>query len=419
MELSDLDEDTINNFSQLTIENMFPNHIYYPTQIELPESTIDVKMTDSKETNYHFLPKSKSFFFVKDVDIYDIKTFHNLLGVCGGSYLKIYNAEINDEILSFQVPKGNLFALAFSANNELTEIFCVFGGEEPVIRVVNIMEGNETSQLIGHRSEIYDLKFSPKEVGILLSSSKDCTVRLWNIMNGNQICIFGGPKSYLADVLSIDWHMTGELFVSSGVDNSVKIYSISKSIQSMIDLSKDNQKIKTILKHIPLYSCNEIHHDYIDCVRFNGNFVISKSVNGVIKEWLPMFNKEGHYFFLVNTYIYLCKEKLRIVKFEFVMERNMLFIANEFGKIFFFNTQAEKEKPKDEYHFTMDYTSVHDTKKEKLIRTIAYSENYNCIFAGNYQGDLMRIQIGDNGETSKTQMELRSDNHNNNIRQIE
>lgn len=407
MELSEIDEETIIYFSSLTLNDMFPNSIFYPTQIDLPEITSDFKK--SKKMIDYKLDINGNLNFGNDTKIYNMKTMHNILGVCGGSYLKIYNIETFDLVLFFQVPKGNLFALAFNGNTKLSEINCVIGGEEPVIRVISVMNANEIHQLIGHRSDIYDLKFSPKEEGILLSSSKDCTIRLWNINNCNQICIFGGPSSHLSDVLSIDWHMTGELIVSSGIDNSVKIYAINKTIQALINKSLRSLPIKTILKNKPLYSCNEIHHDYVDCVRFHGNFIISKSVDGVIKEWLPTFNKEGNYFFLINTYTYSCHEKIFNVKFELDMEKKLLFIGNEVGQIFMAHIVDCENMLIDQYHFTSQATLKLETNSENLIRCIAYSDAYNCIFVGTEKNNVLKINITKGNQLTK---DVQQDNTN-------
>ena len=49
-------------------------------------------------------------------------------------------------------------------------------------------------QLYGHRSEIYTLKFYNLNYKILISGSNDSTIRIWNIITGEQLVLFGGPQ---------------------------------------------------------------------------------------------------------------------------------------------------------------------------------------------------------------------------------
>ena len=114
------------------------------------------------------------------------------------------------EIQTYELKNGKLYtlSLAYLENNPIAAV----GGTSLIIRIFDFMEEKEIIQLIGHKNEIYDLKFHPKEIYLLLSASKDTSIRLWNMLTQTQICIFGGPLGHQAEVLSLSWHESGEYF---------------------------------------------------------------------------------------------------------------------------------------------------------------------------------------------------------------
>ena len=51
--------------------------------------------------------------------------------------------------------------------------------------------------------DIYDIKAKPNEPHLILSASKDFSIRLWNLNSFKQIAIFAGHRGHFAEVLSI------------------------------------------------------------------------------------------------------------------------------------------------------------------------------------------------------------------------
>lgn len=429
-----------------------------------------------------FFNKFTSFFFSKknpSNNLYDLFSE------------EIFFEDSNEEFYCMEKSSTN-----HSYSKKTIDILAV-GGTGCIIKIIDLSNKKPYRKLIGHRNDIYDLKFYPNDGNILLSASKDNSIRLWNITNCLQIGIFAGPKGHSADVLSIDWHLSGEYFVSSGIDNTIKIWQIyddmsdniklsykfvdkktkideidldnlnpkdsskdfefegigsnskgkkarnsktpskrknkkdfetkkeskdSKHLNSnnsnkkernseknsktnpinLIDLTdkkekeKGNQKPKkhkfsTIITTKCIFSTRTVHENYVDSVKFNGNFVISKSVDGVIREWMPVFNKESDFHYIINTYTYDTKEYLWYVRLTIDPERRFIATGNSQGKLFIFNINEDtnEEMPED-MEFDYFYNNTHDyvvnTGVKKLVRSVKIFGN--LIALGNSDGSI-------------------------------
>jgi len=154
----------------------------------------------------------------------------------------------------------------------------------------------------------------------------------------------------------------------------------------------NKKKVKTLLKSLPYFSCNDIHDNLIDCIKYNNRFIISKSVDGIIKEWLPFQDKNGqNSFFLINIFVFNTKQLILGIKFCFV-EDNII-VGNEMGQIFLFNKrQTEMNKEVNNHHFFQNnYTqvvNVNDRNEDILLKNINYNSFYNLLFFGGNNGEV-------------------------------
>jgi len=151
-------------------------------------------------------------------------------------------------------------------------------GERGIIKIIDTVYRRLFLTLSGHGDSIYDIKVSPCDTWLLLSASKDESIRLWNIMNATCIAIFTGHEGHKSSVLSISWHPLGKRFVSSSMDTSIKIWNLdthpiqenivkshSISPRSMMVQEGDAENtitFKPVFEQLPIFSTNKMHIDY-------------------------------------------------------------------------------------------------------------------------------------------------------------
>jgi len=232
-------------------------------------------------------------------EIYDIKFFSDLyLATCGSSIVFIYEVnKLNHSLivkLSYndQDSNENFYCLEYSECNNTSPLLLI-AGKNGIIKGINCINYELEIILQGHGNSINDLKVHPVDDGLLLSASKDESIRLWNLRTSVCIAIFAGILGHRGEVLSIDIHLEGNCFVSAGMD-SIKIWNLEDpDLSHTIDLSyteprrQNNLVFLTHSQQQPLYSTESLHRDYVDCVRFYGNFILSKSIKNRVVLWLP------------------------------------------------------------------------------------------------------------------------------------
>ncbi|KAL7536498.1 hypothetical protein ACHAXR_007203 [Thalassiosira sp. AJA248-18] len=192
-------------------------------------------------------------------------------------------------------------------------------GTRGVIKVIDTYRRCLFMTLSGHGNDITDLKFSPTNEWLLLSSSKDDSIRLWNLQRGVNVAVFTGHNGHRGQVLSVSWHLSGTKFASCGMDNMIKLWKVfdgdkekgkgghveaalKKSFSVIPDDWDQNEngreqvcqtkKFGTVFQQFPYFSTNKAHNNYVDCVQFVGDLILSKSVSNKVILWKPLFNNE-------------------------------------------------------------------------------------------------------------------------------
>ncbi len=255
------------------------------------------------------------------------------------------------------------------------------GGSSSIIKVFDCDSNMEHCHLQGHLNDIYDIKTHPRTSEVILSASKDHSVRLWNAFLGLQLAIFHGPNGHLAEVISIGWHDNGKSFVSSGMDYSIKFWRLDdKLIEDMNKPFKEKPKVKFV--YFPAFSTDDIHDNFVDCSAMIGNLILSKSVYGDLNLWRPNKDIYDKCTTIVKQFTYDYKSIMWYVKFSVNPECNIVAVSNTNGQIFIFDIFAQQKL------LTGQPLQTIDTKSVSVCRSISFSKDSKFLICANDIGEI-------------------------------
>lgn len=179
------------------------------------------------------------------------------------------------------------------------QLLCV-AGAGAIIKVVDPVQRKQIHTLNGHGSDIYDLKVSPSDEFLLLSASVDESVRMWNLHSFACVAIFAGHHGHREAILSVSWHPTGRRFASSGMDKSIRLWEVGKSrVSEAVKASQkmshadDRLAFHPLCEQFPYFATYKAHVNFVDCVQFLGDMILSKSTYNTIMLWLPNITKSA------------------------------------------------------------------------------------------------------------------------------
>lgn len=172
----------------------------------------------------------------------------------------------------------------------IDEPILLVGGLKGCVKAINVSRNEMECCFIGHGNAVNDIRVHPVNQDLVLTASKDESIRMWNLKTNVCIAIFCGHSGHRDEVLSIDIHPLGNCFVSGGMDSTIKIWSIESSlVRSLVKKSycKEFKNSPAEFIQFPEFSTNLVHNNYIDSVKWYGNFILSNAVSDKISLWAP------------------------------------------------------------------------------------------------------------------------------------
>jgi WD40 repeat protein len=170
----------------------------------------------------------------------------------------------------------------------------VAGGKRGIVKVLNTIT-MEATGLVGHGGLINELRTHTNDPGFVFSASKDRSIRMWNMRTMVCVAVFGGDRGHRDEVLSLDIHLLGNCLASASMDTSIKIWNLNDpKLLDAMEKSDDHHIVTSpersfavVFLQFPLYSTTQIHTDYVDCVRWVGDCLLTKSTNNRVVLWAP------------------------------------------------------------------------------------------------------------------------------------
>ncbi|ELK36130.1 Polycomb protein EED [Myotis davidii] len=196
-------------------------------------------------------------------------------------------------------------------------------------------------------------------------------------------------KNFKLELLArTDYDLLGEKIMSCGMDHSLKLWRInSKRMINAIKDSYDYNPNKTNRPfisqkiHFPDFSTRDIHRNYVDCVRWLGDLILSKSCENAIVCWKPgkmeddidkIKPSESNVTILGRFDYSQCD--IWYMRFSMDFWQKMLALGNQVGKLYVWDLEVEDP------HKAKCTTLTHQ-KCATAIRQTSFSRDSSILIA--------------------------------------
>ncbi|NP_001237614.1 FIE [Glycine max] len=274
--------------------------------------------------------------------------YFNVFATVGGNRVTVYQCLEGGVIAVLQSyvdeDDESFYTVSWACNVDGTP-FVVAGGINGVTRVIDVGSEKIHKSFVGHGDSVNEIRTQTLKPSLVISASKDESVRLWNVHTGICILIFVGAGGHRNEVLSVDFHPSDIYRIAScGMDNTVKIWSMKEFwtyVEKSFTWTDLPSKFPTKYVQFPVYNAS-VHLNYVDCNRWLGDFILSKSVDNEIILWEPKVKEqtpgEGVVDILQKYPVPECD--IWFIKFSCDFHFNLAAVGNREGKIFVWELQS-------------------------------------------------------------------------------
>ncbi|CAD5210803.1 unnamed protein product [Bursaphelenchus xylophilus] len=295
------------------------------------------------------------------------------------------------------------YALTWAIDEIIRTFVLVVGGAKGIIRVIDPMAKKTISTLRGHGESVNEIRTSPMNSMIVASASKDRTARVWNVALQNCLAIYGGSEGHLDEVISLDFHHTQDFLLTASMDHTIRVWDlrpeteVGKRIQESVDPSKHESfaTLPSIENHFSLAVAKDVHTNYVDCARFYGNFIISKSCENQIVLWRfggfdqPVSGQgtllRTETYVLHTAWVEVPKSSIWFIKFDIDPDNKYLAVGNEEGTVKLVDLHSIKpEAKKPDYALSCPETG------RVCVRQTAFSPDGKVLVSSGEGGVIVR-----------------------------
>ncbi|KAK9711505.1 hypothetical protein K7432_007803 [Basidiobolus ranarum] len=224
-------------------------------------------------------------------------------------------------------------------------------GQDSYIHILSVACSKELRKLEGHTGAITDLQVSPKDDQHILSASKDGTVRLWHVDSEKCLCVYNVKASVVC------FNPSGTSFLTGGYNGDIREWTIP-------DLTETSE-LQYIDQGVLKMSGKKHHGGCIDCMKYIGSNILSKSVNGKAELWNSDTLEVVKTFHLRNSAHNRCR-------FDVSMDNKFFCVGSSVGAVYIYNIETGKM-----------VTELRHRRSTKAVRCCVFSRDCrNVVCAG-------------------------------------
>jgi polycomb protein EED len=243
----------------------------------------------------------------------------NIYAACAHNLIHVYKANKGGKptlLQKYEDPcdEETFFSLSWTFNVDgKNEWWLAVAGKRGVLRILNVSQCKLERTLIGHGESINHVTTHPRDPSLLLTASKDESLRLWNLRTVSTVAVFAGLRGHRGEVLYADFDCTGSKFASCGIDNSIRVWDITgddKVVSAILETHRaadrgitdvcvytdemgGRRKAFVPMVQFPSFTTGKVHKHYVDCVHWVGDLLVSKSLQNRLLLWEPKGEREA------------------------------------------------------------------------------------------------------------------------------